>query len=1046
MSSITSLNDLLSLNRVIETYYLKVAPDTLVNDAITLMLNISYGDEEKPSCILVIDECRLVGIFTQEVALRIAVSGKDLSTMPVSQVMIRQVISLKKTANQNILTALKIIREHEISHLPIVDEEDNLLGIIEEKNLLQFFVDEHERIIHTIKHADANGKPDINHIRAAEAQIKFDANILAHVSDAVIAVDKEHKIIYLNQRAEQQYNIKAADFIGRSLKDVYQYRWLKEEDRQFAKESLSRSAWWQGENIHVKKNGEEIYVELSVSLLKNHRGEQIGLLAVIRDITKRKQAEEKLRQTEDLLQEAERIAKIGSWSWDLAKNESWWSRELYRFTNRNKGNSKPNVATISQFIHPADRERINKLTLNAIEKGIPYETEFRFICSDGSIGYAFSCGKVEKDEKGNIVRFYGISKDVTEYKQAEAALRESEERFRIMADTAPVMIWMSGCDKLYHYFNAKWLEFTGKTLEHELGNGWTQGVHPDDRQRCIEIYVNSFDARQAFSMEYRLQNKHGEYRWVLDKGTPRFDADENFVGYIGSCIDITERKQAEEKIAQQAVLLDVATDAILLRSVAGEILYCNQSAERMYGWTADEAVGKKADELLYKEVTQELTEALQEVGRSGSWQGELHKITKQGREITVASRWTLVSDEAGNPKSILTVDTDITEKKLLESQFLRAQRLESLGTLASGIAHDLNNMLTPILAIAQLLPLKLGHVDDTSKEMLQMLEANTKRGANLVKQVLSFARGNEGKRTVLQVKHLLKDIEQFAKGTFPKSITIERNLPRDLWTVSADATQLHQVFMNLVVNARDSMPEGGTLSIEAENKFIDESYAKMNIEAQVGSYVLVTIADTGIGISPQIIDRIFDPFFTTKQVGEGTGLGLSTVLGIVKNHGGFIEVSSKIDSYTQFKVYLPSIEDKASVIPENKQFPSGNNELILVVDDEAGICEIIKTTLETYNFRVITAKDGIEALAIYVQRKKEINIVLIDIMMPLMDGETAIRTLQQINPQVKIIAMSGLLSNETLAEANGNIFQAFLSKPFSASELLNALARVKNKS
>ncbi|MCJ8282871.1 MAG: response regulator, partial [Rivularia sp. ALOHA_DT_140] len=415
-----------------------------------------------------------------------------------------------------------------------------------------------------------------------------------------------------------------------------------------------------------------------------------------------------------------------------------------------------------------------------------------------------------------------------------------------------------------------------------------------------------------------------------------------------------------------------------------------------------------------------------------------------GRDITVASRWTLVSDESGNPKSILTVDTDITETKQLEIQFLRVQRLESLGTLASGIAHDLNNMLTPILAIAQLLPLKLGKVDRSSSEMLEMLQGNAKRGANLVKQVLSFARGNESKRTVLQVKHLLKDIEQFAKGTFPKSISIERNLPRDIWTVLGDATQLHQVFMNLVVNSRDAMPNGGILSIEAENKFIDESYAKMNIEAKVGSYVVVSITDTGVGISPQVIDRIFDPFFTTKEVGKGTGLGLSTVLGIVKSHGGFIEVSSEISQCTQFRVYLPSIEGEVSSIPEQMQLPKGNEELVLVVDDEVGICEIIKTTLETYNFRVITADDGIEAIAIYVQYKNEINIVLIDIMMPSMDGATAIRTLQQINPQIKIIAMSGLVSNEALAEANGTGIQGFLGKPFSAGELLNTLETVRN--
>ncbi|MGB3755269.1 MAG: PAS domain S-box protein, partial [Rivularia sp. (in: cyanobacteria)] len=645
-----------------------------------------------------------------------------------------------------------------------------------------------------------------------------DANILAHVSDAVIAIDNEHKIIYLNKRAEQQYSINAAEFVGRNLAEVYEYRWSNPDEKQIAKESLLKNGWWQGENIHIKKNGEVIYVELSVSYLNNNSGEKIGLLAVVRDITQRKQAEEKLRQTEALLQEAQRIAKIGSWSWDLTTDEAWWSKQFYRFANRDEGNSTPNIETITQLIHPEDRERVDGLTQNAIEKGIPYETEFRFIRSDGSIGYAFSCGKIERDTKGNIVRFYGISKDISKYKQAESALRESEARFRTMADTAPVLIWMAGCDKLCNYFNAVWLEFTGRSLEEEIGNGWVEGVHPGDRDRCVEIYINAFDARQGFSMEYRLQNRNGEYRWILNKGTPRFNSDGNFEGYIGSCIDITERKQAEKKIKEQAVLLDVATDAILLRDLSGIILYCNHSAENMYGWTAQECVGKPANQLLFKEFTPELAEALQKVTQNGAWQGELEKVTKQGKDITVASRWTLVRDEAGNPKSILTVDTDITEKKQLESQFLRAQRLESLGTLASGIAHDLNNMLTPVLAISQLLPLRLNNIDKTSSEMLVMLEATAKRGAKLVKQVVSFARGNEGKRTVLQVKHLLKDIEQFAKGTFPKSITIERDLSRDLWTVSADATQLHQVFMNLVVNARDAMPDEGILSIEAENK------------------------------------------------------------------------------------------------------------------------------------------------------------------------------------------------------------------------------------
>lgn len=1055
MLSITELHNLFTLNRVIDTYCLTVTPETLVSDVITLMLNISYADEDKASCVLIVKESRLMGIFTQADGLRLAASGRDLSSIKIGEVMRREIISLKKSLNQDIFTVLRVMSEHRISHLPVVDEKDNFVGIIEEKNLLRMLVEQDDGIINILQkqveleteirernHANVDCKQAITDISAAEAQMKFDANILAHVSDAVIAVDNENKIIYLNKRAEQQYNINAAEFIGRNLSSIYEYKWLNLEDKQIAKESLAKTGWWQGENIHIKKNGEQIYVELSVCFLNNNKGEKIGLLALIRDITQRKQSEEKLRQTEALLQEAHRIAKIGSWSWDLTTDETWWSEEFYRFLNRNEDNIIPDIQAINQFIYEDDRERVNQLIKNAIEQGIPYETEFRFIHSDGTLGYAFSCGKVERDATGKIVRFYGISKDISEYKKAEVALRESEERFRTMADTAPVLIWMAGCDKFCNYFNANWLEFTGRTLEEEIGNGWIEGVHPDDRERCVEIYFNAFDARQGFSMEYRLQNRDKEYRWILDKGSPRFNPDGSFAGYIGSCIDITERKQAEEKIAEQAALLDVATDAILLISLEGNILYCNQGAERMYGWTAEEILGKSANELLYEDFSLELLEALQGIKRSGSWQGELRKVTKQGREITVASRWTSVRDRAGNPKSILSVDTDITEKKQLESQFLRIQRLESLGTLASGIAHDLNNMLTPILAIAQLLPLKLGKVDETSQGMLVMLEANAKRGANLVKQVLSFARGDEGKHNVVQVKYLLKDIEDFVKGTFPKNIEVERDLPEELWTVSADTTQLHQVLMNLVVNARDAMPDGGILTIAGRNKFVDQSYAKMNIEAKVGSYVVITISDTGIGISPQIIDRIFDPFFTTKEIGKGTGLGLSTVLGIVKNHGGFIEVSSQIGKGTQFKVYLPTIEGEVSSTPENKELVKGNKELILVVDDEIGICEIIKTTLENYNFRVITAKDGIEAIALYVQHKKEINVVLMDIMMPSMDGATAIRTLQQMNPKIKIIAMSGLVSTEALTQASGTSIQGFLAKPFGADELLNILEKV----
>ncbi|MFB2737723.1 hybrid sensor histidine kinase/response regulator, partial [Umezakia ovalisporum] len=514
---------------------------------------------------------------------------------------------------------------------------------------------------------------------------------------------------------------------------------------------------------------------------------------------------------------------------------------------------------------------------------------------------------------------------------------------------------------------------------------------------------------------------------------------------VASFSDITERKQAQEKIREQAALLDIATDAILVIDFQSKILFWNQGAERIYGWQAKEALGKNPQDLFYKDISPQIKGALKTVIQSGSWQGELRKFTKSGKEIVVESRWTLMYDAAGKPKSILSVDTDITEKKQLEEQFFRAQRLESLGTLAGGIAHDLNNILTPILAASQLLQVRLPQDTEHYHHLLAIIESNSKRGAALVKQVLSFARGFKGERTIVQLKHLIAEITQIAKQTFSKSIEFAISIPEDLWAVFGDATQLHQVLMNLVVNARDAMPEGGRITISTKNMFIDEAYARMNLNAKVGPYVVMNVGDTGIGIPPEILDKIFDPFFTTKEVGKGTGLGLSTVLGIIKSHGGFMSVSSTVEQGSKFELFLPAVEVTQSLDGNNLQIFPGKGELILFVDDEAEIREIAKIALEKYNYKTLTASNGIEAIALYAQHKQHIRAVLMDIMMPEMDGITAIRTLQKMNPEVQIIACSAINSHEAFANADITPVQLVVSKPYTARELLNSLHHILSK-
>lgn len=502
-----------------------------------------------------------------------------------------------------------------------------------------------------------------------------------------------------------------------------------------------------------------------------------------------------------------------------------------------------------------------------------------------------------------------------------------------------------------------------------------------------------------------------------------------------------ERKRSEQKIREQAALLDIANDAILVQDLQGKILFWNKGAEHLYGYCAAEAVGSFVSQFGSEQDLPQMQELAKAILLStGSWQGELEQVSKERQKIVVESHWTLVRDRTGQPTSILVVNTDITQKKLLEAQFLRAQRLESVGTLASGIAHDLNNVLAPILMSVQLLKIKFP--EPQHQPLLKMLESNVKRGAALIKQVLSFARGIEGKKVNLQVKHLILEIEQIIRETFPKSIKFLSDIESDLWTVSGDATQLHQVLMNLVVNALDAMPNGGTLKTSAKNIYIDENYARLHIDAQVGSYITIAIADTGMGIAPEVLERIFEPFFTTKSIGAGTGLGLSTVLGIVKSHGGFIQVYSEVGQGTEFQVYLPAIQ--AQAIPENSDFelPLGQGELILVVDDESAIREVTKTSLEIYNYKAIAASDGMEAIDLYIKHQAEISVVLTDMMMPVMDGPTTIRTLQQINPDVKVIAISGLSSSDKLAAAATSGVTNFLSKPFSAKELLQTLNSV----
>ncbi|HSH93958.1 MAG TPA: response regulator, partial [Roseimicrobium sp.] len=501
-----------------------------------------------------------------------------------------------------------------------------------------------------------------------------------------------------------------------------------------------------------------------------------------------------------------------------------------------------------------------------------------------------------------------------------------------------------------------------------------------------------------------------------------------------------KRRQAEERIREQAALLDQARDAIYVRNLEQTIVYWNKGAERLYGWTVDEAVGRRADALFSTDGSARHEEARKSIFERGEWVGELRQSTKTGREIIVESRRTLLLDGDENPKSILVINTDITERKRVERQMLRTQRLESIGTLAGGVAHDLNNALAPIMMASELLRMQY----PGATGLIDTIDTSARRGAEMVRQLLMFSKGVEGQRVLVQPLHLLREMEKIIRGTFPKNIVLRTAFGTGLHAVLGDSTQLHQVLLNLCVNARDAMPSGGQITLKAENVEIDEAFAATVPDARSGTYMAWHVSDTGLGISPEILDRIFEPFFSTKGPEKGTGLGLSTVMGIVRSHGGFIQVYSVPGEGTTFTVYLPADRSGSPVVvPERgRDAFRGNGETVLVVDDEFHVRQVARSVLTHLNFRVITASDGAEAIIRASENRNDLRTVLTDLHMPNMDGLKFVRELTEMLPGVGIIVTSGNLDENAAKEFQTLGIRVVLDKPFTQEKLADAMRSV----
>ena len=511
------------------------------------------------------------------------------------------------------------------------------------------------------------------------------------------------------------------------------------------------------------------------------------------------------------------------------------------------------------------------------------------------------------------------------------------------------------------------------------------------------------------------------------------------------------KRIADAKIREQAALLDKAHDAILVQDLAEKILYANPSAEKLFGWKFSEFSPSAVAEMFSPDaaVTKKARAAAL---KDGEWNGELKLQTRAGNGVIAASRWTLIRDEANQPSALLLINSDITEQKNLEQQFLRTQRMNTIGTLAGGMAHDLNNALSPVLLGAQLLRRKAS--DEGDRRLLSLIETSANRGADMVRQVLLFARGRGGEFERLELGPLVKELEKMVRETFSKTIAVETFVPRDLWPVQGNLTQLHQVLLNLCVNARDAMPDGGKLSFVADNvELTAEEIAALHASfssapatsspsdgqgtaATSAKFISIAVSDTGTGMPPEVKAKIFEPFFTTKGEGKGTGIGLATVVRILKSHGGFLRLESEVGEGTTFEIFLPCAPDLTAAVAAkaDEVLPRGHGELILLADDELALCELVAAELTEFGYRVITAANGAEAVSLFKQNANEVRLFITDNSMPVLDGPHAIAEIRRLKPGLPVIMASG--------EGGVNLAGvAELEKPFALADLLNTVSR-----
>jgi PAS domain S-box-containing protein len=875
----------------------------------------------------------------------------------------------------------------------------------------------------------------------AEAERDRAVRILESVTDAFFALDAEWRFRYLNPQAEPLLRRRREELLGRRIWDEFpdavgtifeeEYRAVVETGapRTFVTYFAPLEGWFEV-NAYPNEDGIAVY---------------------FRDVTRRQQREREAAQfTERLAEERSLLnavvqqlpvgviiaeAPSGRLILGNRKVDEIWSHGFV---------SSGSVSDYGEWegYHPDGRRvRAEEWPLaRALRTGRSVVDEtYEIVRADGVRGTARLSATPVADARGDIVAGVVIAADITAEAAAARALQASEERYRLLFSATNDVLW----DWDLASGTLEWNEALTAVLRHPRGTGtttlrwWEERIHPEERARVMARLNAVLEGGDlTWSDEYRFERGDGSYVRILDRAYLLREADGRAVRMIGSMLDLSERDRVEDAVRLQALLLDTVQQAVIATDLDDAITSWNPYAEQLYGWRAEEVLGLTRHEVFGAGIEEADAQAAEALARGESWSGEMTLTRRDGRRLTVIATRSPVQDSTGRTIGVVGVSTDLTEQRNLQEQLRQSQKMEAVGMLAGGVAHDFNNVLTVIGGNVSLL-LADTPADDPRQEDLREIRQAAERAASLTRQLLAFSRRQILKPQSLQVGSLVSGMLPMLRRLIGEDVELHFVARDEGASVEADPGQMEQVLMNLTVNARDAMPGGGRISIEtAEVEFDGSQRGWDGSLIPAGRYVMLAVSDTGSGMPAEVMGHIFEPFFTTKEVGRGTGLGLSTVYGIVRQSGGHVWVYSEVQLGSVFKIYLPAVAAARSARTPADPSTAGGTETILLVEDEDAVRMVARRALTRSGYTVLECRDGVEAIEMAERHGGVIDLVLMDVVMPQMGGHAAAQRLGQILPDVPLVFMSGYTDDEVLRRGVLTSAALFLQKPFTPWALL----------